>query len=48
MPDLPIIAQTAYALQHEMEKYGDIFDDYITKPINEIELKQKIFDVMIF
>jgi PAS domain S-box-containing protein len=31
--DLPIIAQTAYALDPEIEKYKDIFDDYITKPI---------------
>jgi PAS domain S-box-containing protein len=30
---LPIIAQTAYALDPEIEKYKDIFDDYITKPI---------------
>jgi len=42
-PDLPIIAQTAYALAHEIEKYsGNFFDDYITKPINEEELKQKM------
>jgi CheY-like chemotaxis protein len=32
---LPIIAQTAYALPSEIKKYGKIFDDYITKPINE-------------
>jgi len=41
-PVLPIIAQSAYALVHEIEKYQGIFDDYITKPINESELKQKI------
>ena len=42
-PDLPIIAQTAYALDHEREKYsGAAFDDYITKPINKDELLLKI------
>jgi PAS domain S-box-containing protein len=42
-PDLPIIAQSAYALAHEIEKYrGNTFDDYITKPINEDELRQKV------
>jgi CheY-like chemotaxis protein len=39
-PALPIVAQSAYALEHERKKYGDIFDDYITKPIKaEILLK---------
>jgi PAS domain S-box-containing protein len=42
-PDLPIIAQTAYALEHEKQKYsGTVFADYITKPINREELKCKI------
>jgi len=42
-PDLPIIAQTAYALEHEKQKYsGTVFADYITKPINREELKYKI------
>ncbi len=40
--DLPIIAQTAFALDEEKEKYSDTFDDYITKPIKADELKQKI------
>jgi CheY-like chemotaxis protein len=44
-PDLPIIAQSAYALIPEREKYiGTEFDDYITKPINEKELIQKIMN----
>jgi PAS domain S-box-containing protein len=34
-PHLPIISQTAYALESEIAKYGEIFDDYITKPIQE-------------
>jgi PAS domain S-box-containing protein len=41
-PDLPIIAQSAYAMQHEIEKYGDIFDDYLTKPIDEELLIEKV------
>jgi len=40
--DIPIIAQTAYALESEKKQYEDVFDDYITKPINEEELKQKL------
>ncbi len=42
-PNLPIIAQSAYALEHEIENYrNNAFDDYIIKPINEAELKQKV------
>jgi two-component system, cell cycle response regulator DivK len=41
-PGLPIIAQSAYALEHEIEKYSGIFDDYLTKPINEGILIEKI------
>lgn len=33
--EVPIIAQTAYALPSEIRKYGDIFDEYMTKPIND-------------
>ncbi len=33
--NLPIIAQTAYAMEYEIEKYRAIFDDYLTKPIDE-------------
>ena len=34
-PGLPVIAQTSYALKHEIEKYAEAgFDEYITKPIN--------------
>jgi len=39
-PDLPIIAQSGYALEHERAKYEGIFDDYLTKPISEKDLKQ--------
>jgi len=42
-PSLPIIAQSAYAMEQEKEKYqGCAFDDYITKPIDGDELKKKI------
>jgi len=42
-PDLPIVAQSAYALEHEIERYGGIaFDDYLTKPIDKNEFKRKV------
>lgn len=31
---IPIVAQSAYALDSETHKFKDEFDDYITKPIN--------------
>lgn len=34
-PEVPIIAQTAYALDSELEIFSESFDDYLTKPINE-------------
>lgn len=39
---LPIIAQSAYALEHEIDLYRDVFDDYITKPIKKEELYMKL------
>jgi CheY-like chemotaxis protein len=41
-PGLPIIAQTAFALEEDKEKYSDSFDEYITKPVNAEELKVKM------
>ncbi|MFO7844854.1 MAG: ATP-binding protein, partial [Bacteroidales bacterium] len=41
-PELPIIAQSAYAMEHEIKKFSTIFDDYITKPIKEDELMLKM------
>jgi len=41
-PDLIIIAQSAYGLEQEIEKYSGVFDDYLTKPIDEDDLKQKL------
>ena len=39
-PQLPIVAQTAYALEHEIARYSDAFDEYLVKPIDEDELLQ--------
>jgi two-component system sensor histidine kinase EvgS len=41
-PNLPIIAQTAYALDSEKQLFLGVFDDYITKPIKSVELKSKL------
>jgi len=41
-PELPILAQTAYANDYEIEKYRAVFDDYMTKPLRIQILKQKI------
>jgi len=42
-PDLPIIAQSAFVHSNERDKYSEkAFDDYISKPINEDELIQKV------
>lgn len=41
-PNLPIMAQTAYANDFEIEKYRSVFDDYMTKPLRIQVLKQKI------
>jgi CheY-like chemotaxis protein len=38
-PELIIIAQTAYALELEKVMYGEIFNAYLTKPINAVELR---------
>lgn len=42
-PTIPIIAQSAYAMEYEKERYvGSFFDEYVIKPINVNELKMKI------
>jgi len=44
--NLPIIAQTAFALEIEKEKFSEPFDDYITKPIRMDELKLKMINLL--
>lgn len=41
-PDLPIIAQTAYATESDKLRFADVFDDYLTKPIEKLRVKQII------
>jgi PAS domain S-box-containing protein len=41
-PELIIIAQTAYAMEIEKVKYGEIFNAYITKPIHADELSKVV------
>ena len=40
LPGLPIIAQTAFAFESDKEQFAGVFDDWISKPIDEDELKQ--------
>jgi len=40
--ELPMIAQSAYALDDEIKQYGEVFEEYITKPISKNELLKKI------
>jgi CheY-like chemotaxis protein len=43
LPDLPIIAQTAFSLQSEKEKALQAgCNDFITKPIREADLKKML------
>lgn len=46
-PEVPIIAQTAYALDHEVEKYSKVFDDYLTKPLKREALLEKVKEYLI-
>jgi CheY-like chemotaxis protein len=41
-PGLPVIAQTAFALETEKAKYSTAFDDYLTKPIKTDDLRRII------
>lgn len=45
-PELPIVAQTAYALEGDKQKYGNVFDAYITKPIQASDLKNTIYQFL--
>ena len=42
LPNLPIVAQSAYALEQEIEEYSGIFDDYLPKPIKKETLTKTI------
>lgn len=40
-PNIPIVAQTAFALKEDRQKYLDCgFDDYVSKPLNKTDLLQ--------
>ncbi len=41
-PNLPIIAQTAYATKEDIKKFGELFDDFITKPFYSEKLAEKL------
>ena len=41
-PSLPIVAQTAYALDTDKEKYGSLFEDYLTKPVSKDKMMKII------
>ena len=41
-PELPIVAQSAYAMDYERVKYEGVFDDYLTKPVNRKALSDII------
>lgn len=40
---IPIIALTAHAVKPEIRKYGDVFDDYLIKPIVKSKLIESIY-----
>ncbi len=40
--NIPVIALTAYAVDNEIQKYGKIFDDYLTKPLTKDKLSDTI------
>ncbi|MBP8642881.1 MAG: response regulator, partial [Bacteroidales bacterium] len=45
--EVPIIAQTAYALPHDNIRCFEVgCNDYISKPINALLLKQKINELL--
>lgn len=47
-PQLPVIAQTAYALETDMKGLTSDFDDYIIKPFSRTVFKQKLSKYILF
>ena len=45
---IPIIALTAHATKSEKQKFGHVFDDYITKPFTEETLRNSIAKILKF
>ncbi|MCB2195376.1 MAG: PAS domain S-box protein [Bacteroidetes bacterium] len=45
-PNLTVIAQSAYATENEINKYKDVFDSYITKPIDVDMLVKKLIEYL--
>jgi PAS domain S-box-containing protein len=41
-PDMPIVAQTAFALPSEVKQYAGIFNEYLTKPILQYQITNLI------
>ena len=41
-PEVVIIAQTAYQLDPEIEQSGNVFNDYLVKPINKEQLARLV------
>ena len=41
-PAIPIIGQTAFALEHEVERFKDVFDSYLIKPIDKNKLRKML------
>jgi CheY-like chemotaxis protein len=41
-PGVPIIGQSAYILESEKNSQADFFNDFIAKPVNKIEFRQKV------
>ncbi|QKG80454.1 response regulator [Tenuifilum thalassicum] len=39
-PNIVVVAQTAYATNDDIDLYKDVFDAYLTKPLNLVELKR--------
>ncbi len=45
---IKIVAVTAHAVQYEIDKYSEVFDDYLTKPIMKIDLMNSLSKLVRF